>query len=120
MDFFYPLISNYGPVSCRMFSDRLVLLMLTCFSSQIIRELREEVERLKSLLVAKTAGKPITEEMITGIAESPPKDRGEIEEMLVESEKLMQECSMSWEQKEKKTEQIQQVSDLIATPLILY
>ena len=33
----------------------------------------------------------------------------EIEEMLSESEKLMSECTMTWEQKEKQTEKIQQV-----------
>lgn len=32
-----------------------------------------------------------------------------IQEQLTESEKLIKECTMSWEQKEKQTEQIQQV-----------
>ena len=34
---------------------------------------------------------------------------GELREQLVESEKLMQEHSLTWEQKEKQTEQIHQV-----------
>ena len=64
------------------------------FSFQIIRELREEVEMLKKLLAARIAG---------------PGGTGDIEEKLSESEKLMRECTMSWEQKEKQTEKIQQV-----------
>lgn len=68
---------------------------------QIIRELREEVDRLKRLLAAKIAGK-------SHIVE-PGETTIEIEEMLSESEKLMSECTMTWEQKEKQTEKIQQV-----------
>ena len=71
------------------------------FTSQIIRELREEVDRLKRLLAAKIAGK-------SHIVE-PGETTIEIEEMLSESEKLMSECTMTWEQKEKQTQQIQQV-----------
>lgn len=68
---------------------------------QIIRELREEVDRLKRMLSAKIAGK-------SHIVE-PGETTVEIEEMLSESEKLMSECTMTWEQKEKQTEKIQQV-----------
>ena len=71
------------------------------FTSQIIRELREEVDRLKRLLAAKIAGK-------SHIVE-PGETTIEIEEMLSESEKLMSECTMTWEQKEKQTQEIQQV-----------
>ena len=71
---------------------------VNCFLFQIIRELREEVEMLKALLKEKIAEKP------TGTKETV-----EIEEMLSENEKLMKECTMSWEQKEKQTEQIMQV-----------
>lgn len=72
-----------------------------CLLSQIIRELREEVDRLKRLLQAKIAGK-------SHIVE-PGETTIEIKEMLSESEKLMSECTMTWEQKEKQTEKIQQV-----------
>ncbi|XP_031559004.1 kinesin-like protein KIF13A isoform X2 [Actinia tenebrosa] len=67
-------------------------------NARIIRELREEVERLKQLLQLKIAGK------------LSPEDAGEfeIQEQLSESEKLMKEATMSWEQKEKQTEQIMQ------------
>ena len=68
---------------------------------QIIRELREEVDRLKRMLAAKIAGK-------SHIVE-PGETTIEIKEMLSESEKLMSECTMTWEQKEKQTEKIQQV-----------
>ena len=34
---------------------------------------------------------------------------GQLQEQLVESEKLMQEASLTWEQKEKQTEEIHQV-----------
>ncbi|XP_048590057.1 kinesin-like protein KIF13B isoform X2 [Nematostella vectensis] len=67
-------------------------------NARIIRELREEVERLKHLLQSKIAGFPIQEE--TGELE--------IQEMISENENLMKECTMSWEQKEKQTEKIQQ------------
>ncbi|XP_044181974.1 LOW QUALITY PROTEIN: kinesin-like protein KIF13B [Acropora millepora] len=69
-------------------------------NAKIIRELREEVDRLKRLLAAKIAGK-------SHIVE-PGETTIEIEEMLSESEKLMSECTMTWEQKEKQTQQIQQ------------
>lgn len=58
---------------------------------------------LKKLLQAKVAGKPVS---------MGPGGTGDIEEMLSESEKLMKECTMSWEQKEKQTEKIQQVRNL--------
>lgn len=53
------------------------------------------------MLSAKIAGK-------SHIVE-PGETTIEIEEMLSESEKLMSECTMTWEQKEKQTEKIQQV-----------
>ena len=53
------------------------------------------------MLAAKIAGK-------SHIVE-PGETTIEIEEMLSESEKLMSECTMTWEQKEKQTEKIQQV-----------
>lgn len=69
-------------------------------NAKIIRELREEVDRLKRMLAAKIAGK-------SHIVE-PGETTIEIKEMLSESEKLMSECTMTWEQKEKQTEKIQQ------------
>lgn len=69
-------------------------------NAKIIRELREEVDRLKRMLQAKIAGK-------SHIVE-PGETTIEIKEMLSESEKLMSECTMTWEQKEKQTEKIQQ------------
>ena len=53
------------------------------------------------MLQAKIAGK-------SHIVE-PGETTIEIKEMLSESEKLMSECTMTWEQKEKQTEKIQQV-----------
>ena len=59
---------------------------------QLIRELREEVEKLKQQLTA-----------------SFRSQKDEIQEQLHESEKLMEEASLTWEQKEKQTELIQKV-----------
>lgn len=53
------------------------------------------------MLQAKIAGK-------SHIVE-PGETTIEIKEKLSESEKLMSECTMTWEQKEKQTEKIQQV-----------
>ena len=66
------------------------------FLLQIIRELREEVERLKQIL------------KIKGFSDS----KDEIKEKLTESEHLMEEFTMSWEQKQKNTEIIKQVGRL--------
>jgi hypothetical protein len=55
--------------------------------------LREEVERLKQIL------------KIKGFSDS----KDEIKEKLTESENLMEEFTMSWEEKEKNTEKIKQV-----------
>ncbi|CAB3986740.1 kinesin KIF13B, partial [Paramuricea clavata] len=61
-------------------------------NAKIIRELREEVERLKQIL------------KIKGFSDS----KDEIKEKLTESENLMEEFTMSWEEKEKNTEKIKQ------------
>ena len=71
---------------------------------QIIRELRSEVDRLRAILEEnalslKTARKSGRESDETG----------DIKEKLEESEKLMQECTLTWEEKEKQTELIHQV-----------
>ena len=59
---------------------------------QIIRELREEVERLRQILKVK------------GFSDS----KDDIKEKLTESENLMEEFTMSWEEKEKNSEKIKQ------------
>ena len=63
----------------------------------MIRELREEVEKLKQQLQAR----------------GMRSEKETIQEQLKESEKLMEEASLTWEQKERQTELIHQVSPLI-------
>ena len=59
----------------------------------MIRELREEVDILKQQLLAR----------------GMRSEKETLQDKLEESEKLMEEASLTWEQKEKKTEQIQKV-----------
>ncbi|XP_057308656.1 kinesin-like protein KIF13A isoform X3 [Hydractinia symbiolongicarpus] len=61
-------------------------------NAKLIRELREEVETLKQQLLAR----------------GMRSEKQGLQEQLDESEKLMQEASLTWEQKEKQTEQIHQ------------
>ena len=63
----------------------------------MIRELREEVDKLKAQLLKH------------GIAS----DKESLQEALDQNEKLMKEASLTWEQKEKQTERIHQVSDQV-------
>uniref|UniRef100_A0A8C0VHL8 Kinesin family member 13B n=1 Tax=Cyanistes caeruleus TaxID=156563 RepID=A0A8C0VHL8_CYACU len=66
-------------------------------NARIIRELREEVEKLREQLTKAEAMK------------SP-----ELKERLEESEKLIQEMTVTWEEKLRKTEEIAQVSEFEA------
>lgn len=59
-------------------------------NAKIIRELRMEVEQLKSQLMERNVGEP------------------EMRERLVESEKLVAELSRSWEERLKETERVHQ------------
>lgn len=61
-------------------------------NAKLIRELREEVEVLKQQLLAR----------------GMRSEKQGLQEQLDESEKLMQEASLTWEQKEEQTEQIHQ------------
>lgn len=71
----------------------------------MIRELREEVEKLRLLL--KEQGGP------SGTASSPAdsQDVMMLKEKLSISENLMQEMSKTWEQKLVESERLHQVSD---------
>ncbi|KAL0165208.1 hypothetical protein M9458_040961, partial [Cirrhinus mrigala] len=60
-------------------------------NARIIRELREEVEKLRSQLT-----------------EAESMKAPELKERLEESEKLIQEMTVSWEEKLRKTEEIAQ------------
>ena len=73
-----------------------LFILLYCSSLlflKLIRELREEVEKLKMQLLKH------------GIKS----DKEVLQEALDQNEKLMQEASLTWEQKEKQTERIHQV-----------
>lgn len=72
---------------------------------QVIRELREEVEKLRQLL--KDQGGP------SGTASDPAgsQDIAMLREKLSISENLMQEMSKTWEQKLAESEKLHQVSN---------
>lgn len=73
----------------------------------MIRELREEVEKLRQML--KEQGGPSG----SGTASSPAdsQDIVMLQEKLSISENLMQEMSKTWEQKLAESEKLHQVSD---------
>lgn len=73
---------------------------------QIIRELREEVERLRVLLQSKSID-PSSNSFSKSGRDSA--ETGNIREELAENEKLIQECTKTWEEKEKQTEMIHKV-----------
>lgn len=62
-------------------------------NARIIRELRKEVEMLKEMLKQATVG--------------TPGDRTDITDKLAESENLMKQISLTWEDKLKNTERVQ-------------
>ena len=76
------------------------MLQTTSSSPQIIRELREEVERLRQLMVGGSGGGG------DGISS---KELAALKEKLKISEDLMAEMSKSWEQKLLETQRIHQV-----------
>ena len=73
---------------------------------QIIRELREEVDRLRELLQI-NAIEPSANARSKSSRQSF--ETGNIQEELAENEKLIKECTRTWEEKEKQTEIIRQV-----------
>ncbi len=75
---------------------------------QIIRELREEVDRLRVLLQSKAINPTLNAR--SKIARDSV-EAGNIQEELAENEKLIQECTRTWEEKEKQTEIIHQVRE---------
>ncbi|NXC12786.1 KI13B protein, partial [Corythaeola cristata] len=72
-------------------------------NARIIRELREEVEKLREQLTKAEAMK------------SP-----ELKERLEESEKLIQEMTVTWEEKLRKTEEIAQVCCFLPPPIPIF
>lgn len=74
------------------------------FFKQLIRELREEVDKLKAQLLKH------------GIAS----DKESLQEALDQNEKLMKEASLTWEQKEKQTEQIHQVLNFVSFSSLMH
>ena len=76
----------------------------TLTHSQVIRELREEVEKLKQMLGLGGVGGG------GGGGEAPSsRELADLQEKLRISESLMQEMTMTWEQKVQATEKIHQV-----------
>ncbi|RDD36883.1 Kinesin-like protein KIF13A [Trichoplax sp. H2] len=73
-------------------------------NAKIIRELREEVERLKSQLRGTGLPGPGSKREMMG----NPHEVAGLKEKLAESETLMKEMSLTWEQKLKNTERIHQ------------
>jgi len=75
------------------------------FCHQVIRELREEVEKLRLMLKEQAGLGP------TGAASGPVNDRevADLMEKLSVSENLMQEMSKTWEQKLAESEKLHQV-----------
>lgn len=70
-------------------------------NAKIIRELKEEVERLRGLLQSKSID-PGSISLSKSGRDST--ETGSIREELAENEKLIQECTKTWEEKEKQTE----------------
>eukprot|EP00794_Sanderia_malayensis_P012185 gene12185-13443_t len=70
-------------------------------NAKIIRELREEVDRLRLLLQSKAIDPGIN---IKSKSNRDSVEAGNIQEELAENEKLIQECTRTWEEKEKQTE----------------
>lgn len=73
---------------------------------QVIRELREEVEKLRQLLKGQGGG-PLD----TASNPSDSQDVEMLKEKLSISENLMQEMSKTWEQKLAESEKLHEVSD---------
>ena len=69
-------------------------------NAKVIRELREEVERLRSEL--STRGGTVAQDVSAG----GYVDIGKLKEQLAQSESLISELSATWEQKLKKTEEV--------------
>ncbi|XP_065063038.1 kinesin-like protein KIF13B isoform X4 [Rhopilema esculentum] len=72
-------------------------------NAKIIRELRQEVERLRELLQSKAID--LSQSTLSKSGRDSA-ETGNIREELAENEKLIQECTKTWEEKEKQTEMI--------------
>ena len=76
----------------------------------MIRELREEVEKLRQMLeISGGAGAGGEGAGAGGLGSSSTREMTELQEKLRISESLMQEMTMTWEQRVKATERIHQV-----------
>jgi len=78
----------------------------------VIRELREEVEKLRMMLQEQAGQGP------TGAASNPASDRevADLMEKLSVSENLMQEMSKTWEQKLAESEKLHKVFKSLMLP----
>ncbi|CAI8043563.1 Kinesin-like protein KIF13A, partial [Geodia barretti] len=78
-------------------------------NSRVIRELREEVEKLRQMLeISGGAGAGGEGAGAGGLGSSSTREMTELQEKLRISESLMQEMTMTWEQRVKATERIHQ------------
>lgn len=75
-------------------------------NSRVIRELREEVEKLKQML---GLGGTISGEAEGAIGGQSVRELADLQEKLRISESLMHEMTMTWEQRVQATEKIHQV-----------
>ena len=83
-----------------------IFVWLHCY--QVIRELREEVEKLRQLLKGQGGGPLGT---ASNPSDSQDVDVEVLKEKLSISENLMQEMSKTWEQKLAESEKLHEVSD---------
>ena len=83
----------------------------------MIRELREEVEKLRQMLeISGGAGAGGEGAGAGGLGSSSTREMTELQEKLRISESLMQEMTMTWEQRVKATERIHQVCVPLSPP----
>ena len=86
----------------------------------MIRELREEVEKLRQMLeISGGAGAGGEGAGAGGLGSSSTREMTELQEKLRISESLMQEMTMTWEQRVKATERIHQVCTTVSPFLSL-
>lgn len=89
-------------VSC--LTDNSVLCSLVYSLLKVVRELREELDRLRVMLTAGTQGQ---------VSPADQKAIDELRDKLSISERLMKEMTMTWEEKLAQTERIHKVSELM-------
>ena len=87
--FYYEILSQKSPQS--------IQIIVFCLLFQIIRELREEVEKLRSMIGGGADGTPADAKAIS-----------DLKEKLSISESLMAEMTRSWEDRLRETERIHQ------------